>query len=123
MTPLCNVLIVEDEYLIALDLIETMVGFGAMRTEMALDNLSASGLIDSQVFDLVTLDYFLGRDTCQPLVERLRHRNIPFIVVTGLDLRLLPPWLSGSPVLPKPINYREVGEAVQALGFVVAAAA
>ena len=123
MVTLCNVLIVEDEYLIALDLSETMSCFGAMRTEMALDCLTASHLIETEVFDLVTLDYHVGRDTCELLAERLRRMGIPMIVVTGVDFRLLPPWLFDAPVLAKPINYRAVGNAVRALGFAVHEAA
>ena len=123
MVTLCNVLIVEDEYLIALDLIETMSCFGAARTEMALDCPKASRMIDDEAFDLVTLDYVLGGDTCAPLVQRLRHLGIPYIVVTGVDFCLLPAWLFDAPVLAKPINYRAVGNAVRALGFAVHEAA
>ena len=123
MGPLCTVLIVEDEYLIALDLIETLSQFGAARAEMALDCLTATHLIETEAFDLVTLDYHLGRDTCELLAERLRRMGIPMIVVTGVDFMLLPPWLFDNPVLAKPINYRAVGETVRALGFAVGAAA
>ena len=122
MVSLCNVLIVEDQYLIAVDLIETMACFGAVRTEMALDSQTAHRFLDAEVFDLVILDYHLGADTCHLLVERLRPVGTPVIVVTGADFRSLPAWLFDYPVLAKPINYRAVGAAVRSLGFGVSEA-
>ena len=108
------VLIVEDDFFIAIDLERTLLGKGCERTEMVGTCRKALELVETTEFDLVTVDVKLADADCDKLVVVLRDRSIPFIYVSGYapaGHAYLPeaPWLS------KPINESELGAALLSL--------
>jgi two-component system OmpR family response regulator len=107
MTPICKILIVEDEGAIADLLSEVFAENGYMvATAATTDEMRAE--LDAGRFDIVVLDLMLpGRESGWSLVEHVRTRDIGLVVVTG-DMRQLPRLeASGIPYLAKPFRLEQ----------------
>jgi CheY-like chemotaxis protein len=100
-----DVLIVEDDPIIALDFEDTMHGFGVKTVRTAGSVTKALKLIGERAPDFALLDVGLVREKSFAIAERLNALNIPFIFVTGygVDVRL-PTALADKPRLPKPFS-------------------
>ncbi|MES2193902.1 MAG: response regulator [Pseudomonadota bacterium] len=100
-----NVLIVEDDPIIALDFEDTILGFGVKAVRTAGNVVKALQMIADQAPDFALLDVGLVREKSFAIAERLDELKIPFIFVTGygVDVRL-PAALAGIPRLPKPYS-------------------
>ena len=100
-----DVLIVEDDPIIALDFEDTLLGFGVKSVRSAGSVARALALIDQQLPNFALLDVSLIREKSFAVAERLEALNIPFAFVTGYgaDVRL-PPALVDKPRLPKPYS-------------------
>jgi len=78
-----RVLVVEDEFLIALD-IESILENGGAEVKTANRVDQALGLIKSDgPFDGAVLDLKLERETSVTIAERLQASNVPFVFLTG----------------------------------------
>ena len=100
-----NVLIVEDDPIIALDFEDTILGFGVKAVRTAGNVANALQMIADQAPDFALLDVGLVHEKSFAVAERLQALNIPFAFVTGYgaDARL-PAALAGKPRLPKPYS-------------------
>lgn len=100
-----NVLIVEDDPIIALDFEDTILGFGVKAVRTAGNVVKALQMIADQAPDFALLDVGLVREKSFAIAERLDELKIPFIFVTGygVDVRL-PAALADKPRLPKPYS-------------------
>ncbi len=98
-----DVLIVEDDPIIALGFEDTILGFGVQRVRTAGNVLRALELIADRAPDFALLDVGLVREKSFAIAERLEALQIPFVFVTGYgaDVRL-PPAFVNKPRLPKP---------------------
>ena len=98
-----DVLIVEDDGIIALDFEETILGFGVGRVRSCGSTVRALRLIEERAPDFALLDVGLAGGNSFAVAERLQAMKIPFAFVTGYGKRVgLPPALSDAPTLPKP---------------------
>ncbi|MGQ0685199.1 response regulator [Bradyrhizobium sp.] len=103
-----DVLIVEDDAIIALDFEDTILGFGVKTVRTAGSVARALELIADRAPDFAMLDVGLAGGNSFAVAERLHAMQIPFVFVTGYDGEIaLPPALKGTPKLPKPCT-REV---------------
>lgn len=110
-----TILIVEDEYLIAMELAARLTECGGGTTKVASDVTSAlAALAAPPAFDVAVIDSVLKGKTAEPLVEILSSRSIPFIVVTGLQEAALPPALRGRLRCDKPCDYEQLVEMIRA---------
>lgn len=100
-----DVMIVEDDPIIALDFEETLRGFGVETVRSAGSVAKALRLIAESVPDFALLDVALVREKSFAIAERLDALAIPFAFVTGYgaDVRLPPPFAQ-RPRLPKPCS-------------------
>jgi|SRR5690242_8361349 CheY-like chemotaxis protein len=100
-----DVLIVEDDPIIALDFEETIRGFGVKSIRTAGSVCRALGMIEERRPDFALLDVGLVRETSFAIAERLEALGIPFAFVTGYsaDVRA-PDAYAHKPRLPKPCN-------------------
>lgn len=98
-----DVLIVEDDAIIALDFEDTLLGFGVKTVRSAGNVARALELIADRAPDFALLDVGLVSERSFAVAERLQALQIPFVFITGYsaDMRL-PPALNGTPMLPKP---------------------
>jgi CheY-like chemotaxis protein len=100
-----DVLIVEDDPLIALDFEETILGFGVKRVRTAASVATALDMISERPPDFALLDVGLIREKSFAIAERLDALKIPLVFVTGYgaDVRL-PVAFRDRPRLPKPYS-------------------
>jgi CheY-like chemotaxis protein len=98
-----DVLVVEDDAIIALDFEDTLLGFGVKTVRTAGNVARALDLIADRAPDFALLDVGLVHENSFAIAERLKALDIPFIFITGYgrDVRL-PPAFANQPRLPKP---------------------
>ena len=100
-----DVLIVEDDPIIALDFEDTILGFGVKAVRTAGNVARALEIIADRAPDFALLDIDLVREKSFAIAERLVALNIPFVFITGYSADLkLPPALADKPRLPKPCS-------------------
>jgi CheY-like chemotaxis protein len=98
-----DVLIVEDDPIIALDFEDRILGFGVKAVRTAGNVTRALEMIADRAPDFALLDIGLVREKSFAVAERLDALAIPFAFVTGYgaDVRL-PAAFAQKPRLPKP---------------------
>jgi len=100
-----DVLIVEDDPIIALDFEDTILGFGVKTVRTAGSVARALEMIADRAPDFALLDIGLVREKSFAVAERLDVLKIPFVFVTGYGARgAFPPAFAGKPTLPKPYS-------------------
>jgi DNA-binding NtrC family response regulator len=98
-----DVLIVEDDPIIALDFEDTILGFGVKTVRAAGSVTRALKMIDERAPDFALLDVGLVREKSFAIAERLDALGIPFAFVTGYGAEVkLPAEFMQKPRLPKP---------------------
>jgi CheY-like chemotaxis protein len=97
-----DVLIVEDDPIIALDFEDTITGFGVRSVRTAGNVAMALQMIDDRGPDFALLDVGLARGHSFAVAERLAALNIPFAFVTGYGADRVPAPFADRPRLPKP---------------------
>lgn len=109
-----DVLIVEDDPIIALDLEDTILGFGVKTVRAAGSVVRALKMIDERAPDFALLDVGLVREKSFAIAERLDAMGIPFAFITGYgaDLRL-PTAFAKKPRLPKPCTADALAAALE----------
>lgn len=107
-----RVLVVEDEFLIALDLQRLMEDAGATVVELAQNLAEAEAHCAGEPFHLVVIDRRLGQLDALPLITELHNRGVPLLVASGL-----PPEMgsTGIAVVRKPFTDDEILAAVRQL--------
>jgi len=99
------VLVVEDQFVIALDMEQMLRVLGADTVDLATSLSDALAVIARTPPDLAILDLKLETGTTAAIAEALRARAIPLIFVTGYgDLDALPASLRHAPLLRKPVD-------------------
>ena len=98
-----DVLIVEDDPIIALDFEDTLLGFGVKTVRTAANVAKALELIGLRPPEFALLDVSLIREKSFAVAERLESLKIPFAFVTGYGAdTILPAAFAAKPRLPKP---------------------
>ena len=113
MPPLAGqcVLLVEDEYLIAMDLTDELQSRGAQvigpvaSVDEALHLIESTDRIDSAV-----LDINLNGEMVFPVVDILIERDVPFLFLTGYDQVAIPAHYTDAAHYMKPVNLAEIVE-------------
>lgn len=107
-----RVLVVEDDYLLALDMRRTLEAAGATvvgpvpNPQAALDLLARDVAIDFSVLDLN-----LGGERGYPVADALTERGVPFALTTGYDISSIPPRYAAAPCCQKPVSLPELERA------------
>jgi CheY-like chemotaxis protein len=97
-----DVLIVEDDPIIALDFEDTILGFGVKAVRCAGSVAQALTMIDQRAPDCALLDVGLAREKSFKVAERLDVLKIPFAFVTGYGADRVDAIFADRPRLPKP---------------------
>lgn len=98
-----DVLIVEDDPIIALDFEDRILGFGVTTVRTAANVAKALTMIADRPPDFALLDVSLIREKSFAVAERLEALKIPFVFVTGYGAEAaIPSAFSARPRLPKP---------------------
>jgi len=104
-----NVLVVEDDPLIALGFEDTIVGFGVKAVRSAASVSQALKMIEEGAPEFALLDVALVREMSFAIAERLDALGIPFAFVTGYSADVkVPVAFAEQPRLPKPCGAEEL---------------
>ncbi len=113
-----DVLLVEDQALIAMDTEETLVRIGARRVRSVPRVADALAAIGETLPDCAVLDFNLGDDTATDVADALIAHGVPFVFATGYgDSVMIPARFRDIPVVRKPVS-----QAVLAAGLDLALA-
>src|SRR3984893_10607634 len=109
-----DVLILEDDRIIALDFEETIQGFGVKTVRTAGSVVRALDMIADRAPDFALLDVGLVREKSFAVAAQLDTLRIPYVFVTGYsaDVRL-PAEFADRPRLPKPFSTDALKAALQ----------
>jgi CheY-like chemotaxis protein len=111
-----DVLIVEDDPIIALGFEDTVVGFGVSVVRTAASVSQALKMIEERAPEFALLDVALVREMSFAIAERLDALKIPYIFVTGYGADAsVPKAFADKPRLPKPCSSEALQTALQRL--------
>ena len=99
-----RVLVVEDEFLIAMILEEDLRNAGHEVVGPFRDLPSALRAADSETFDMAILDVNLNGEFVYPLADKLAARDVRFVFLSGYLSRDLPGRFRGIGRLSKPYD-------------------
>ena len=99
----CSILICEDEPLIALDIANTFSNAGA-RVLTVRSVAEALTTIEYEVPSAVILDHALSDGESSQLHERLKERNIPYVLHSGYGVKLEEASAAKGACVPKPAS-------------------
>jgi CheY-like chemotaxis protein len=105
-----RVLVVEDDYVIALDLARALDELGAQVVGPVSSAEEAVQLVrehDPQI-DAAILDINLGSHLVYPVADALRERAVPFVFATGYEAWSIPPAYGAVPRCSKPVDAAQV---------------
>jgi DNA-binding response OmpR family regulator len=108
-----RVLIVEDEFFIALDIGQQLEDAGFEVVGPAPSVAKALSLVSEKGCDVAILDVNLGGETSEPVAHKLRESDKPFIVLSGYSTDSQLPWFGGAPVLSKPLRMADLVAALR----------
>ncbi len=111
--PGLRVLIVEDEFMIAMAVEAAVTEAGGIVVDMAATLEQALQAAHSANLDAALLDINLNGRTSFAVAEALRERGIPYAFVTGYGKQMVPPAFASAPLLMKPYAR---GELMRVLG-------
>jgi len=104
-----SVLIVEDNFLIAMNLKTEFEAKGWQIIGPSPNSKEALAYIQSQQIDVACLDFNLEHNTSEDVAKALLEKNIPFLFLTGDDLELQETdYGEEPPILLKPIDMKEL---------------
>lgn len=104
-----DLLLVEDDPIIALDFEDTVLGLGVKTVRTAGSVAKALAMIADRAPNFALLDVGLGREKSFAIAERLDALKIPFAFVTGYAAEVkVPAAFSDRPRLPKPCSTEEL---------------
>lgn len=112
-----DVLIVEDDPIIAIDFEDRLLGFGVRSVRTVGSVAQALNAITARAPDFALLDVELIREKSFAIAERLEALDIGFVFVTGYGAETsIPTQFAARPRLQKPCSSDALEAALQARG-------
>jgi CheY-like chemotaxis protein len=108
-----RVLIVEDEFLVAMHLEDLLLKLGHDVAASVAQFDEATKFADRAEIDLAILDINLSGAKSFPVAEILRRRGIPFVFATGYGADGLAAEFRDEPTVQKPYDLRELRRAIE----------
>ena len=112
MTNAHPILVVEDEFLIALDIVAALENAGLPVVGPASTVRDALAAIESGPLRGALLDAHLGGESAGQIADVLISRGLPFAFVSGYGRESLPASHNGVPLVRKPFSDQEILAAV-----------
>ena len=103
-----RILVVEDDYMIAQDVVEQLEGEGASVIGPAPSVAMSLRLIEKAGVDAAVLDVNLGQENSFPVAQMLQDRDIPFLFSTGYNSADIPSEWQHVTVAMKPFRIADV---------------
>jgi DNA-binding response OmpR family regulator len=111
-----NVLIVEDEFMLAVMLQDMVETLGVPRVSHAATLADALDLVAQESFDFAFLDINLGKENSIPVARVLAERDTRFVFASGYDAKFDSEGVS-APLLRKPLGIDEIRAVLTASDF------
>lgn len=109
----CRILVVEDEYVLAYQLKQSLQAQGVTVLGPVSTEADARALIAKErAIDGVVLDINLGDGISWQLADFLLASDIPFLFATGYDADVIPPRFGHVAYTPKPVSAAFVADAL-----------
>lgn len=103
-----NILLVEDDFILAMDAEDTITCDGA-KVSLATNVESALEILQKSEIHYAIVDLQLGDKDSRPLIKKLQENEIPFAVVTGAALDEMQDLTENDiTVFRKPVDYKWV---------------
>jgi len=112
-----RVLVVEDEYFLADDLVQSLTRLGASVLGPVSSAAAALSLLDSGQPDLAIVDINLKGDISFAIADAMAARNLPFIFATGYDEAAIPGRFSDRPRWQKPYDVTQMMDSLGKLSL------
>jgi DNA-binding response OmpR family regulator len=109
-----SVLLLEDEYLIALDAEMILKDLGAMTVHIASNLIDAQKYANEQRFDLALLDVNINGHTSFELAQSLRDKGVRVVFASGYDLNRTRPVGDAAIYVGKPYTGERLRDALVA---------
>lgn len=104
-----NIFVVEDNPLIAFDLLDTLEDIGAHAIGPAASVSAGLAIVDDPAIDAALMDIELGEELVWPIAHALLARGIPFAFVSGrCPDEFMPPEFTDHICLTKPADAEEI---------------
>ncbi len=103
-----RILVVEDDYIVAMDLVDSLEALGAIVVGPFYGVATASDALTAARPDAAILDIKLGRETVYPLADRLLAAAVPFVFATGFEASAIPLRFASVTCLTKPVSARDL---------------
>lgn len=108
-----EVLVVEDDYLLAEVLVEALARLGCHVSAQASSLQQALDMAAVEPCDLAVVDMNLHGFSAVPVLDVLRHRGIHFLIATGLERDSVPAVHANAPLISKPYDMAELADALR----------
>jgi CheY-like chemotaxis protein len=105
-----RVLIVEDEYFLAMDLAERFEDLGVEVVGPAATVGDAIALLKAQQVEGAVLDINVRGQRVYPVADILKQRNVPFVFTSGYSSELEPDAYASIPRCIKPTKFGDVAQ-------------
>lgn len=102
------ILVVEDEFLIALDIVAALENAGVAVVGPASTVGDALAAIERELLRGALLDAHLGDESAGRIADLLAARGLPFAFVSGYGPESLPPAHRGAPLVRKPFTDQDL---------------
>jgi two-component SAPR family response regulator len=109
------VLVVEDNYLVAMDEQDWLKAAGARVVGPASNADHAFALLDARKIDSAIIDINLGDGPVYEIADRLAQLGVPFVFATGYDESAISLWFRNRPRLQKPFRADQLVQAIDRL--------
>ena len=104
-----SILVVEDEFLIAMDAEQALRSLGVGDVRLAPSVREALEILTSFVPDAAVLDFNLGDGTAEEVAKALSALKVPFVFATGYsDNVMIPVPFKHVPVVRKPFSTEDL---------------
>ena len=103
-----RVLVVEDEYFVAILIEEILESAGCIVTGPIPRLPEALDAVGHDDYDAAVLDVNLAGERINPVADALSERNVPFLFVTGYGASALPSEYAERPHICKPFRMAEL---------------
>jgi len=107
-----RVLLVEDEYFVAIEVVKALEAKGITTVGPARSVDEALRMIEANPIDAAILDINLHDRPVYPLAEALEARNVPFVFATGYGEQAIPQRFRQVPRFEKPLDLEQLVKAV-----------
>jgi CheY-like chemotaxis protein len=110
-----RILVIEDEYLVALEMQSVLADAGFAEVEYAATEREALARIEEGGWDAAIADANLNGRGISRIAAALTEHGVPFMIVTGYARESLPPEVAHVPFLDKPFHAPRLVQTVSRL--------